>query len=79
VDHQVVERMKLLAANPVNLYRGYHFCDLCPDRSARGNGEIRAAGDGIIYAAPVLIVHYIEAHGYQPPAAFLAAIASMIR
>jgi hypothetical protein len=28
----------------------------------------------ITYAAPVLIVHYIEAHGYLPPAEFLKAL-----
>jgi hypothetical protein len=38
------------------------------------NGEIRVTSEGIIYAAPVLIVHYIEEHGYLPPAQFLEAI-----
>jgi hypothetical protein len=32
------------------------------------------SGEGIVFAAPVLIVHYIEAHGYLPPAQFLKAI-----
>ena len=31
------------------------------------NGEIRVVSEGITYAAPVLIVHYIEEHGYLPP------------
>ena len=40
-----------------------------------GNGEIRLKGkNGIIYAAPVLIVHYIEEHQYLPPEEFLAAV-----
>ena len=38
------------------------------------NGEIRVAGNQIIFAAPVLIVHYIEEHGYLPPAEFLEAV-----
>lgn len=38
------------------------------------NGEIRVSRNGVIYAAPVLITHYIEAHGYCPPAEFLKAI-----
>jgi hypothetical protein len=38
------------------------------------NGEIRVVGDGITYAAPILIVHYIEEHGYLPPSEFLEAI-----
>jgi len=43
-----------------------------------GNGEIRiTAADGVAYAAPVLLVHYIEAHDYLPPAEFLDAVASI--
>jgi hypothetical protein len=38
------------------------------------NGEIRVSGDGIVFAAPVLIVHYIEAHNYMPPTQFLKAV-----
>jgi hypothetical protein len=29
----------------------------------------------VIFAAPVLIVHYIEEHNYLPPAQFLEAVA----
>jgi hypothetical protein len=38
------------------------------------NGEIRASHEGITFAAPVLIVHYIEEHRYLPPDQFLKAI-----
>jgi hypothetical protein len=38
------------------------------------NGEIRVSREGIIFAAPVLIVHYIEAHKYLPPTRFLKAV-----
>ena len=43
-----------------------------------GNGEIRITGpDGTRYAAPVLILHYVTAHGYRPPQSFIeAAIAA---
>jgi hypothetical protein len=40
----------------------------------KSNGEIRIQGKGVIYAAPILITHYIEAHGYQPPKGFLDAL-----
>ncbi len=40
----------------------------------RSNGEIRVTDEGVTFAAPVLIVHYIEEHGYLPPAQFLDAI-----
>jgi hypothetical protein len=39
-----------------------------------GNGEIRVSREGITFAAPVLIVHYIEVHKYLPPQHFLKAI-----
>ena len=40
-----------------------------------GDAEIRVPGqNGIIYAAPTLIFHYIQRHGYCPPAEFLEAV-----
>jgi hypothetical protein len=96
VDTLLLEKMKLLATKPVELYRGFHICELCPKpdfakatlpllldmnspygkwlSSHRSNGEIRVSFEGATYAAPVLIVHYIEVHGYLPPAQFLRAI-----
>jgi hypothetical protein len=99
VDARLIEKMKLLASTPVELYRGKHICELCveppdlvkttqPNRvvldpncswarwvnQRSSNGEIRVSGEGIIFAAPVLIVHYIEAHNYLPPTAFLRAV-----
>jgi hypothetical protein len=99
VDVRLIEKMKLLAAKPVELYRGFHVCEVCaePDlakttlpphhvvldtnsphgkwlNSRKSNGEIRVSHEGVTFAAPVLIVHYIEEHGYLPPAQFLKAI-----
>jgi hypothetical protein len=99
VDALLIEKMKLLASNPVELYRGKHICELCvkpPDLvkttlpnsvvldpncswarwsdQRSSNGEIRVSGEGIIFAAPVLIVHYIEVHNYLPPTEFLRAV-----
>lgn len=63
------------AAKPVRVTRGHHVCDLCPTRGeAHGNAEIEVVGaDGVHYAAPYLIGHYVDVHGYLPPAAFIAA------
>lgn len=42
-----------------------------------GNAEIRVAGpDGITFAAPNMIIHYVIEHGYRPPDAFVAAVLS---
>ena len=99
IDRRLIEKMKLLAEKPLELYRGRHVCELCippPDLEktivlnrvvidphcswARwvdprsGNGEIRVLYGGVTFAAPVLIVHYIEEHSYLPPGQFLKAI-----
>jgi hypothetical protein len=40
-----------------------------------GSAEIRVrANDGIVYAAPTMVVHYVLAHRYLPPAAFVEAV-----
>ncbi len=45
-----------------------------------GNGEIRiAATNGNTYVAPVLIFHYVVAHGYLPPKEFIDAVIEAAR
>jgi hypothetical protein len=40
-----------------------------------GGAEIRVRdGDGTIYAAPDMIIHYVQAHNYKPPDPFIAAV-----
>ena len=40
-----------------------------------GHGEIRVEGpNGIRYAAPDMIVHYVRHHGYRPPDEFVEAV-----
>jgi len=41
---------------------------------AYNKGEIRVDGHGVNYAAPTLIVHYIENHKYRPPDEFIEAV-----
>lgn len=74
-----------LCGRPIHLHRGFHSCQFCEaERSAPsnslnaerfGNGQIRVLGvDGIWYAAPTMIHHYVTVHGYQPPAVFIEAV-----
>lgn len=76
--------LQRLSANPIILHRGFHMCQFCPAEDARiwppshperlGNGQIRVrSADGVWYAAPVMIYHYVVEHGYRPPAAFIEA------
>lgn len=39
-----------------------------------GRSEIRVLGDDDIFAAPDLILHYVTAHQYRPPAEFVTAV-----
>jgi hypothetical protein len=48
-----------------------------PPGETMGNGEIRVPGSGdVIYVAPVLVAHYVEAHSYRPPEEFIRAVIS---
>jgi hypothetical protein len=73
--------------NPVNLTRGFHQCQFCQCKQLGipvslgfkkfrlGSAEIRVKGeDGIIYAAPNLIYHYVKDHHYLPPREFIDAV-----
>lgn len=55
---------------------GWHCCDLCPSAASAATGyqNLFIPADGFIYVCPALIVHYIEAHGYQPPASFCQSV-----
>lgn len=71
--------------------RGFHFCELCGteevvtaqrlgERLLLGHAEIRVFGDaGEVYAAPDMLFHYVERHGYPPPVEFVRALTSSPR
>lgn len=66
--------------------RGIHACEFCQsgdshhaerkgERLTLGSSEIRVFGkDGIVYAAPTLIFHYVSVHHYEPPEEFVRAL-----
>lgn len=72
----------------VHVTRGWHGCELCgpgaeypvsePSAAGEvtlGSAEIHVPGvDGIVYAAPNLVFHYVVRHHYRPPAAFVRAV-----
>jgi len=58
------------------LERGFHpcvFCDKGPG-VVMGNAEIRVQGDGVVYASPTLVAHYVSQHQYLPPLGFMDAV-----
>ena len=71
----------------VNQTRGMHVCQFCPTvlfgvevsrhaiTTILGSAEIRVEGeDGVVYAVPNLIYHYVAIHNYRPPDEFTNAL-----
>lgn len=54
------------------MFLGSHLCELCGEYSASGNIGV-PAGD-ILFAAPEMVIHYVEVHRYAPPTEFVAAV-----
>ncbi|MFN0130191.1 MAG: hypothetical protein ACKV19_26300 [Verrucomicrobiales bacterium] len=69
----------------VNRIRGYHECNICgllERQRVQVNGQTFLLGaaeiwipteSGRVFAAPDLLLHYIEGHAYKPPDEFIAA------
>lgn len=53
-------------------YRGQHTCELCS--GPRGQRNLFVPGDGLIFVAPELILHYIDEHSYLPPRPFVDGV-----
>ncbi|BCJ74957.1 hypothetical protein CS0771_45010 [Catellatospora sp. IY07-71] len=86
---RVRDALVRLADEPVEVMRGFHACELCrrkppiyvdavdgsDEQVMLGTGEIRVWGRlPRRYAAPTLIVHYIDEHRYMPPREFCDAV-----
>ncbi|WP_240617305.1 hypothetical protein [Nocardioides speluncae] len=88
VSPAVFSQLLKHAENQKNIMRGVHDCEFCDEESpvrmsaptdrgyvSLGMGELHVSGsDGRLYAAPSLILHYIDAHHYLPPAEFIEAV-----
>ena len=92
VPEGTIGRLLTLAEfQKVQVTRGFHVCELCPDSTHiqpfrihegrkiwLGSAEICVVSNsGKAYAAPTLIAHYVEAHNYRPPDEFLKALFEM--
>lgn len=65
--------LKELCAHPVKPHRGFHVCEYCKNNS--GNGQIRVRNDeGVWFAAPTMIYHYVTEHQYRPPDQFVDCV-----
>ncbi len=81
-----VERLWEYCRIKVEATRGLHDCELCrqpePGKHATrdgetlwlGSAEVRVFGNGVVFAAPNLIYHYVVDHHYLPPEDFVRAV-----
>jgi hypothetical protein len=88
VSESVRRRLAALCPEPwcPFLYLGTHPCGLCvraaglpPQRHGSPefpccNGTVFIPGNGCVYATPMMIEHYIDAHGYRAPDEFCEAV-----
>lgn len=53
-------------------HRGFHVCEFCANE--HGNGVVLVSDNQYIYAAPVMVSHYVTVHEYLPPLQFVDAV-----
>lgn len=73
----VFERLRSLLNAPFQpvAFAGSHRCDLCQfEGEASSCANLFVPGDGKLLVCPALILHYINAHRYQPPSVFCDAV-----
>ena len=51
---------------------GVHQCEFC--RDCLDNGDIAVPSGTLLFVSPTMLVHYVEVHGYLPPADFINAV-----
>jgi hypothetical protein len=64
---------------PQEQFRGLHHCSLCSAEPtapplALSHINLLIPGNGVIYASPAGILHYIAEHTYLPPPEFIVAV-----
>ncbi|MDB0510037.1 hypothetical protein LBW60_15495 [Ralstonia solanacearum] len=82
-----VERLKLIAGGVgvfkalVEPIRELPVCEICGEVELHDvsgmlipNAEIWVPAAGKIYASPITILHFIEVHGYRPPAEYVDTV-----
>ena len=53
-------------------FGGFHTCEFCG--KALGIGNFGVPSGDLLFVAPEMVVHYIQQHGYCPPAEFVGAV-----
>lgn len=76
VSETFFSKLESLASEPWQAFisAGIHRCELCQFNPPGFGANLFIPHDGVVYVAPVGVVHYIAAHWYKPPERFIAAV-----
>lgn len=77
IDKEIYDRLCELFQDPFQPFfsPGVHHCDLCQFSEKFGGVHNLFVPNGeTIFVCPELILHYIDAHWYKPPASFCEAV-----
>ena len=76
LDGEFLDKLRSLMVNAwqPGVFLGLHQCDLCQSNGPVFGRNLFVPHAGKIYVAPEGVLHYIEAHWYQPPDEFIAAV-----
>jgi hypothetical protein len=77
IDKEIYDRLCELFQDPFQpvISAGLHICDLCQFSEKFGGVHNLFVPNGeTIFVCPELILHYIDAHWYKPPASFCEAV-----
>ncbi|GAB7045246.1 DUF7919 family protein [Catenuloplanes indicus] len=73
-----LEELRGASRRICNVALGFHTCEFCG--TVEGNGEYRYyLPDERTYAAPAMILHYVDTHAYRPPRQFLEGLGAAAR
>ena len=81
VDAEFTAKLVEIAKDPWQPvhFAGPHACEFCRISKIGGVANLFVPAEGFLYVAPSLIVHYVDAHEYAPPAAFQRAVVACPR
>jgi hypothetical protein len=76
VDASIYSQLKELLRNPWQPFQtlGFHSCDLCLYEGPTGTANLFLPDGDRVLVCPELIVHFMNAHAYQPPERFCRAV-----
>ncbi len=81
IPSDIIEALRLFVKESWKpwITAGHHHCEFCSPAGPwtlenTGSSEIWLPAQGVIFVAPTLILHYVEAHHYKPPDELLHAL-----